>query len=400
MVDELGIGEVIDRATQQHPARRLVTAGHAVKAMGLNGLGFVNQPRSLVPRFFQDTPRSRRVAPWVIDAKHLHDATRGRALDTLDEGDVTALSRLMAATAAERLGLAAPVAQLESPSCHVDGRDNRDEAPAAQVVHITQGYRRDHRPDLNQVRRAWRVEPQAGLPVLRQPLSGHRREAPACGRLVKAPMAPWHTTAGTTERVAARARDREANLQPLAKTPLTWLPRVPATWPAAHVTLAQADLQPMAPRTDGDRDHLLASTSGGVAQRGGLLDSAHRHPPAQHTVGRQLRTPGAPAVQAFQPLCHTTLACAAEAQQALATLTQGVQATCLHAGAGRSPPRARTRGRPGQGTLPAPILSTIDGALASSRAARQPRVDRQRGGLLATHALDATLLPVQELFAG
>jgi hypothetical protein len=45
-------------------------------------------------------------------------------------------------------------------------------------------------------------------------------------------------------------------------------------------------------------------------------------------------------------------------------------------------------------------LDTIEGALASSITAPQPRVDRQRGCLLATHALDATRLPVQELFAG
>jgi hypothetical protein len=66
----------------------------------------------------------------------------------------------------------------------------------------------------------------------------------------------------------------------------------------------------------------------------------------------------------------------------------------------RSTPRDRQRGRPGQGPLPAQLLDTIAGALASSITAPQPRVDRQRGCLLATHALDATRWPGQELFAG
>jgi Domain of unknown function (DUF4277) len=39
MFEELGITEVIDKATQQDPGMRIVTAGHAVKAMVLNGLG-------------------------------------------------------------------------------------------------------------------------------------------------------------------------------------------------------------------------------------------------------------------------------------------------------------------------------------------------------------------------
>jgi transposase len=82
MFEELGIAEVIDHATQQDPAMRIVTAGHAVKAMVLHGLGFLNQQLSLVPHFFQNRPLSRLIAPG-IQASHLNDDTLGRALDTL-----------------------------------------------------------------------------------------------------------------------------------------------------------------------------------------------------------------------------------------------------------------------------------------------------------------------------
>ena len=51
--EELGITDVMEQATPQDPEMRIVTAGHAVKAMGLNGLGFLNQPLSLGPHFFQ-----------------------------------------------------------------------------------------------------------------------------------------------------------------------------------------------------------------------------------------------------------------------------------------------------------------------------------------------------------
>jgi hypothetical protein len=43
MFDELGIGYVIDHATQQNPETHFVTVGSAVKVIVLNGLGFVNQ---------------------------------------------------------------------------------------------------------------------------------------------------------------------------------------------------------------------------------------------------------------------------------------------------------------------------------------------------------------------
>lgn len=43
MYDELGIGAVLDRVIVQDQEQRRVSVGQAVKAMVLNGLGFVNQ---------------------------------------------------------------------------------------------------------------------------------------------------------------------------------------------------------------------------------------------------------------------------------------------------------------------------------------------------------------------
>ena len=78
---------------------------------------------------------------------------------------------------------------LDRTSFHVDGRDNRKEEPEAEVMHITRGYSREHRPDLNQVMLELMVEPQAGIPVLMPPLSGHSREVNECGHVIKAYIA-------------------------------------------------------------------------------------------------------------------------------------------------------------------------------------------------------------------
>ena len=136
MFDELGIGDVIDQATQQNPKMRDLTTGEAVKAMVLNGLGFINQALYLIPRFFQNKPTYRLISPRVAPDQ-LNDDALGRALDTLYAYGVTELYRLLAATAAERLGLTPRFAQLDSTSLHVDGRYNRDEEPEEQVIHIT-----------------------------------------------------------------------------------------------------------------------------------------------------------------------------------------------------------------------------------------------------------------------
>jgi transposase len=138
MFEELGLTEGIDRATKQDPEMRLVTAGHAVKALGLNGLGFIHPQLYLVPHFFHHTRISRLMAPGM-QASHLNDAPLGRALDTLYEPGLTELSSLLAATATRRLGLTPTFAQLDTTSAQVDGRYNSAEATDAQVVPITHG---------------------------------------------------------------------------------------------------------------------------------------------------------------------------------------------------------------------------------------------------------------------
>src|SRR5713101_31351 len=85
MFDELGIGDIIDQATRQNPEMRDLTVGEAVKAMVLNGLGFINQALYLVPRFFQNKPTSRLISPRVTP-KQLNDEAIGRAFVGLSNG--------------------------------------------------------------------------------------------------------------------------------------------------------------------------------------------------------------------------------------------------------------------------------------------------------------------------
>src|SRR5262245_23663734 len=99
MYEELGIGAVIDRASAQDATKRTVALGQAVQAMVLNGLGFVHQQLSLVPRFFHHTPTARLIGPG-IDAAHLNDDVLGRALEALYSAGVTPLYSLIAAQAA------------------------------------------------------------------------------------------------------------------------------------------------------------------------------------------------------------------------------------------------------------------------------------------------------------
>lgn len=399
MFDELGIGDILDRAMQHNPETRIVTVGNAVKAMVLNGLGFVNQQLYLVPRFFQNKPTQRLIAPG-IEAQHLHDDTLGRALELLYDYGVTELYSLIAATAAQRLGLAPTFAHLDSTSFHLDGRYNSAEEPDEEVIHITQGYSRDHRPDLNQVMLNLIVDHQAGIPLLMQPLSGNSSDAQTFGQIVTEHIKQLHTTYGTSYLVADSALYSEENLQKLATTGSKWITRVPATVTEAQDALAQATPETMEVLGESYRYHMLASTYGGVAQRWMLVYSAQRCPQAQRSVDKHWRRQSEAEAKAFHKLCRTAFACAADAQHALATFVHGLQTASLHEGTIQAKPRYSKRGRPSPGAPPAQVVYHITGALTSSLAAHAALVAPQSCFILATNELDARLLPPQELLAG
>jgi len=399
MFDELGIAEVLDQATQQNPEMRDLTVGEAVKAMVLNGLGFINQALYLVPRFFQNKPTSRLISPRVAP-EQLNDDALGRVLDTLYTYGVTELYSLLAATAAQRLRLAPRFAHLDTTSFHVDGRYNSDEEPDAQVVHLTRGYSRDHRPDLNQVMLELIVEHQAGIPVLMKPLSGNSSDAQEFGSIIQAHIAQLQTTYGITYLVADSALYSEANLQKLSETRLKWITRVPATLGEAQAVLAHVAPETMQPLTEGYRYQVGTSTYGQVEQRWVLIYSEPRQPQAQRTVDKHLLAQGLKEVKAFQKLCRTAFACEADAQQALTTFQHGLQATYLHESTLRPIPRYGKRGRPSQDAPPDQVIYQLDGALASRGTARQALIDQHSCFILATNELDDTQLPPQELLTG
>jgi transposase len=399
MFDELGIGDVIDHATQQNPEMRDLTAGEAVNAMVLNGLGFINQALYLVPSFFQNKPTSRLLSPRVVPGQ-LNDDALGRALDTRYAYGVTELYSLMAATAAQRLGLAPRFAHLDSTSVHVDGRYNSDEEPADQVIHITRGYRRDHRPDLNQVMLELIVEHQAGIPVRMKPLRGHSSDAQDFGEVIRTHVYQLQITYGMTYVVADSAIYSAANLQKLAQTPMQWSTRVPATLTEAQAALAHVDPQAMAPLTEHYRYVELPSSYGGVPQRWVLIYSELRQTQAQRPVDQGLRQQSDQEGNAWKRLCSTTCACEAEARQALAAFGHTLQATFLATSTVYARPRYGQRGRPARDAPPDQVVYHIDGALASWLTSRQALIAQHSCCILTTTELDASYLPPQELLQG
>jgi transposase len=191
MFEELEIGDRIDEHITQDLDEREVSVGQAVKAMVLNGFGFVQQRLYLTPEFFERVPTERLVGERVRP-EHLNHGVLGRALDDLFEYGVTELFRGLAAHAAEKLGLTSRFAHLDATSFSFHGDYDSEEGPAEGEIRIQQGYSRDNRPDLNQTVLDMIVERKAGLPVLIKPLSGNDKrpgEFPGADRSARGALA-------------------------------------------------------------------------------------------------------------------------------------------------------------------------------------------------------------------
>jgi transposase len=233
-----------------------------------------------------------------------------------------------------------------------------------------------------------------------KPLSGNSSDGKEFGHIVHEHIAQLQTTYGPTYLVADSALYSEDNLQKLAATHIKWITRVPATLSEAQAALTQADPQTMLPLSEGYRYQLLHSTYGGVAQRWALIYSEPRQSQAQRTTDKQWRTQSDHDLKAFHKLCRTVFACEADAQQALSTFEQGLQVTQCAQVTIRPIARYGKRGRPGLGGPPAQVVYQVEGALASSLAARQARITQQSCFILATNELDAQQLPPQALLDG
>jgi transposase len=143
--------------------------------MVLNGLGFANHTLYLMPHFFE-VKKVERLLGTGIEAKHHHYDVMGRTLDFLPTLFVNKTYTIVAAQAGKPVGLTSRFGHLDATGCNEDGKYFRSNVPSVWVVHITKGYSRDHRPDINQVVLQLISVQKAGIPLLMEPLCGNNSD--------------------------------------------------------------------------------------------------------------------------------------------------------------------------------------------------------------------------------
>ncbi|MDJ0703348.1 MAG: IS1634 family transposase [Leptolyngbyaceae cyanobacterium MO_188.B28] len=342
IVDEIGIVEIINRLLGTHPQEE-VSAGHVVKALILNCLGFLTAPLYLFSQFFNGKATEHLIGPGVKPA-HLNDSRIGRVLDQLYKQGLTRVFVEIALAAVVKFGVSVARLHLDSSSMYVHGQYLKDphplataqnaadekvsnesapsqSAPSARLssepvpIEITHGYSRDHRPDLKQFTLNLITSGDGDVPVYLEVGNGNDADKAVFTEVIEHFKQQW--TAAKPEVIAADAALYSAeNLQALGSTP--WITRVPATiTEAAWLMQTLPSEQFIASCLSNYRIAEVCIVYAGVRQRWLVIESQSRQQADLKQLDKRIAKAYAEKLNALKTLTAHPFACQADALDAL-----------------------------------------------------------------------------------
>ena len=318
LVDELGLVEYLNEQVGVDP-RETLSIGVVVKAMILNGLGFVSAPLYLFEQFFVGKATAHLLGAGVT-AEHLNDDRLGRGLDQLYQTGVSNLFVGIALQARQRFGVECRSAHIDSTSFAVDGQ--YASSPETWVegapvpMRVTYGYSRDHRPDLKQFVMNLVCWGDGDLPAFLELADGNQSDKAHFAEVLLAFQQQWQFDG---LYVADSALYSAANLQAL--TGLQWLTRVPLTLTAATDLVSRLpDSALQDTEVPGYRIASVCSDYGGVPQRWFVVESEARRQADLAQLERTIAKAAGRAQTQLDRLHRQEFACEADALAALESL--------------------------------------------------------------------------------
>jgi transposase len=401
IIDQMGLVEQINQELGSHPLE-VISAGVAVKGMILNGLGMVSAPLYLFEKFFVGKATEHLLGEG-IKAEHLNDDRLGRVLDQLFESGVTSRFVKIALGAAAKFAVKRDSIHLDSSSFHVHGAylgENGDLAALEkelleEPITITQGYSRDHRPDLKQFMMDLMCSGDGDVPLYLRVASGNESDPAIFAQLLRDFREQWDCDALF---VADAALYHAENLQNL--TNLRWLSRVPATIKEAEKLteqLAESALLPTSFR--GYRWTSVCSTYGGIKQRWLVVESDLRREADLKQLEKQIGKHQDTAEKQLQELGQQDFACQADALAAAKKWSKKLGYHNLEQIEITEHPYYQKAGRPKKGQIPDGYNYRVQGILTVKEdvVALGPR--KAGRFVLATNVLESEQLSCEQMLS-
>jgi hypothetical protein len=412
IVDEIGIVDITNRLLGTHPLEQ-VSAGHVVKALILNCLGFLTAPLYLFSQFFEGKATEHLIGEGV-KPEHLNDSRIGRVLEQLYEKGLSRVFMEMALAAVKRFGVSTQRAHLDSSSFCVQGQylncvpqpNSAATAPGEQSgqtqestvaeaeenaepvpIQITHGYSRDHRPDLKQFTLDLMTSGDGDVPLYLRVGNGNDADQAVFTEVIAQFQQQWRAAAPKVY-VADAALYSEENLIALGQTP--WISRVPATITEAQQlmrTLPQA-LFRVSSLNNNYAIAEVCSTYAGIPQRWLVVHSQSRQQADLKQLNKRITQAEANTLKALQELDAHPFACEADALDAAKTLDKKLKYHTLTEVGVRLKPYYDKPGRPKKGDAPTGYTYHVQASLALNESAVAAQRNQAGRFVLATNLLD------------
>ena len=229
IIDEIGIVEIINSKLGTDE-REKITSGQIVKAIILNGLGFVSRPLYLFSQFFEDKAIEELLGQG-IKSEYINDDKIGRVMDELFEFGLNNIFLEIVLTTIKKFEIQIKYGHLDATSFHLHGKYLKGEKPELEEeiirerpITITHGYSRDHRPDLKQCVLDLITSSDGDIPLFMRAGDGNESDKAVFGKIL---LEFKKQISFDSIMVCDSALYSQDNLQ-LIKD-LLWISRVPMT---------------------------------------------------------------------------------------------------------------------------------------------------------------------------
>ena len=336
IIDSIGIVEIINELIGIEKDEK-VNAGQVVKAMIINGLGFVSKPLYMFPKYFETIACEHLIGAGV-KPEYLNDDKLGRVMDKLFIKGLDTIFFIIAVKAAKKFGVSLSTSHLDSSSMHVHGQyntslpevifenqkvgDNQELEELAvkspKEITITYGYSRDHRPDLKQFIIEMICSGDGDIPIFLKLASGNQTDSSCFGQIAVEYQKQLEVNSLI---VADSALYTESNLKMMSD--LQWLCRVPLTIKAAKSLISTIPESEFIDSTI--PGYKLASKTENYAeieQRWLVVQSQERRESDLRKLTQKIIKAESKAVQDLKKLSQEEFACEADAIKALSKLSK------------------------------------------------------------------------------
>ena len=328
ILDEMELVEEVNKKVGIK-TKETVSPGQVMKAMILNGLGFLSAPIYLFDTFFVGKATEHLIGEGVTP-EQLNDDRIGRALDKYYQAGTTQLFTAIALKAAHKFQVEMNSVHLDSSSISVEGAyktrqeksqdietDSSDPPDEMKAIKIVHGYSRDRRPDLKQFIIDTIVSGDGDVPLYLKIDDGNADDKSVFVSRLKEFKNQWNFDGIC---VADRALYTAENLS--AMVGMKWITRVPLSIKSAREKIsAISDKDWESAQIKGYKIAAITSEYANIKQRWIVVESDIRKQAAIKKIAQQVEKQLESASDSLRKLFRQEFACIADAEIAIKRLS-------------------------------------------------------------------------------